>query len=56
MKHPMRGCGPFLHNDRRDRPAPLFSGDTTLYFGGSAAAYMLLPIIPAKPARRSKSR
>src|SRR5487761_1569525 len=20
MKHPMRGCGPFLHNDLRDRP------------------------------------
>ena len=56
MKHPMRGCGPFLHNDRRDRPSPLFSGDTTLYFGGGAAAYMLLPIIPTKPARRMKSR
>ena len=56
MKHPMRGCGPFLHNDPRDRPAPLFSGDTTLYFGRGAAAYVLLPIIPAKPAQRRKSR
>ena len=59
MKHPMRGCGPFLHNDPRDRPAAPFRGETTLYFGAGAAPCLLLPVIPApraKPAKRPRRR
>ena len=56
MKNPMRGCGPFLHNDPRDRPPALFSGRTTLHFGGSAAAYLLLPVIPPRSARAKSPR
>jgi hypothetical protein len=55
MKNPMRGCGPFLHNDPRDRPAGLFGGRTILHFGAAAADYLLLPVIPPRPAK-SKSR
>jgi uncharacterized protein len=56
MKNPMRGCGPFLHNDPRDRPMGLFDGRTVLHFGGGAAAYLLLPVIPAKSAKTKSTR
>ncbi|MDI9332663.1 MAG: CocE/NonD family hydrolase [Alphaproteobacteria bacterium] len=42
------GCGPFVHNDPRDRPADVFGGDVTLHAGPNRAAYLLLPIIPKK--------
>ena len=48
MKNEMRGCGPFLHDDPRDRPAAIFGGRTTLHVAPSRPAYLLLPIIPAK--------
>jgi predicted acyl esterase len=47
MKNPMKGCGPFVHDDENDRPASVFGGKVTLHFGKSAAPYILLPIIPA---------
>ena len=45
---PMRGCGPFLHDDPDTRPADVFGGITTLHFGPDQQAYVLLPIIPSK--------
>ena len=47
MKNPMRGCGPFIHDDPADRPQSLFGGDVTLYFGAKRQAHLLLPVIPA---------
>jgi len=44
FKNELTGCGPFLHNDPRDRPPTAFNGTTTLHFSGGKAAYMLLPI------------
>jgi uncharacterized protein len=46
MKNEFRGCGPFLHDDPRDRPAAIYAGRTTLHMGPDAPAYLLLPIIP----------
>jgi predicted acyl esterase len=46
MKMEFTGCGPFLHNDPRDRPPSIFNGKVTLHAGGERAAYVLLPIIP----------
>src|SRR5690349_10862065 len=43
FKNELRGCGPFLHNDPRDRPAALFGGTTTLHLKDS---YVLIPVIP----------
>ena len=43
FKNELRGCGPFLHNDPRDRPMSVFGGRTTLHFGDS---HLLLPVIP----------
>ncbi len=45
FKNELRGCGPFLHDDPRDRPAAVFDGTTTLHVGPAHAAYLLLPII-----------
>lgn len=42
------GCGPFVHNDARDRPAEIFGGDVTLHAGPNRQAYLLLPVVPAQ--------
>jgi len=46
FKNELTGCGPFLHNDPRDRPEDIFGGDVTLHQGPDQAAYILLPVIP----------
>ena len=48
FKNELKGCGPFLHDDARDRPAGIFNGITTLRFSRGKAPYLLLPIIPPK--------
>jgi predicted acyl esterase len=45
FKNELLGCGPFLHNDPRDRPASIFDGVTTIHLGEDDANYILLPII-----------
>jgi len=56
FKNELTGCGPFLHNDPRDRPPAVFGGTTTLHFSGGKAAYLLLPIIPPKKQATGKKR
>ena len=46
FKNELKGCGPFLHNDPRDRPDEIFGGTTTLHFGPDRAAFVLAPVIP----------
>jgi predicted acyl esterase len=46
FKNELRGCGPFLHDDPRDRPAREFAGRTTLHVGPDRPAWLLLPVIP----------
>jgi predicted acyl esterase len=46
MKYPMKGCGPFTHDDETDRPPQIFGGKVTLHF--ERQPYLLLPIIPPK--------
>jgi uncharacterized protein len=48
MKNPMKGCGPFVHDDPHDRPPTIFAGHTTLHFGPTRHAHLLLPLIPPK--------
>jgi putative CocE/NonD family hydrolase len=45
MKNPMKGCGPFTHDDETDRPPAIFNGKVTLHF--DQQPYVLLPIIPS---------
>jgi hypothetical protein len=47
LPFPARGSGPWMHNDRHDRPADIFSGNTTLHTGPGREANLLLPVIPA---------
>ncbi|WP_203233609.1 CocE/NonD family hydrolase [Streptomyces niveus] len=46
LKNDLTGCGPFLHNDDRDRVAGTYDGHTTVHTGGDHASYLLLPVIP----------
>ncbi|MEA3193204.1 MAG: uncharacterized protein QOD26_1537 [Betaproteobacteria bacterium] len=46
FKNELLGCGPFLHNEPRDRPAAVFGGKTTLHLDSNS--YVLLPVIPPK--------
>jgi predicted acyl esterase len=48
VKFPMKGCGPFLHDDPEDRPPSVFAGRTTLHAGESMSSYLLVPIIPQR--------
>ncbi len=48
FKNELRGCGPFLHDDPRDRPADIFGGKTTLHAGPAQQPYLLVPVIPPK--------
>jgi predicted acyl esterase len=48
MKNPMRGCGPFEHDDPTDRPPAIFDTKVTLHFGAKRQASVLLPVIPPK--------
>lgn len=43
FKNELKGCGPFLHDDPRDRSEEVFGGTTTIHAGS-----ILLPIITAK--------
>jgi len=46
MKNPMKGCGPFVHDDPIDRPPEVFGGRNTLHFSAGNPSYLLLPVIP----------
>jgi len=50
MKYPMRGCGPFLHNDPDDRPPSVFDTVCTLHIDPAQPVQLLLPMIPEKDA------
>ena len=46
MKNEFTGCGPFLHDDPRDRPAGVFDGTTRLHAAPDQENYVILPVIP----------
>jgi predicted acyl esterase len=46
MKNPMKGCGPFVHDDPADRPPEVFGGKVTLHADAQRQPFVLLPIIP----------
>jgi hypothetical protein len=48
MKNPMKGCGPFVHDDEQDRPPEIFGGRVSLHFGAGHVQRLLLPIIPTQ--------
>jgi predicted acyl esterase len=48
MKNPMRGCGPFVHDDETDRPTAIFGGKVTLHMDRRRPAHVLLPVVPKR--------
>jgi predicted acyl esterase len=48
FKNELRGCGPFLHDDPRGRPAAVCGGKNTLHAGPDQEAYVLVLVIPAR--------
>jgi hypothetical protein len=57
FKNELTGCGPFLHDDPRDRPPAIFDGATSLHFSRSKVAFLLLPVVPPKKtAARKRER
>lgn len=44
--YPMKGVGPFTHDDPHDRPPSIFGGRNTLHFDAGRMPYVLLPVIP----------
>ncbi len=46
MKNEFTGCGPFLHDDARDRPLAIYAGTTTIHLDQGLESFVLLPIIP----------
>ena len=48
MRYPMKGCGPFLHDDPDDRPPEVFGRRYTLHFGPGHENWLQLPVIPPK--------
>jgi predicted acyl esterase len=46
FKNELRGCGPFLHDDPRDRPAAVFGGKVTLHSSPERGSYVLVPVVP----------
>jgi predicted acyl esterase len=44
--YPMKGVGPFTHNDPADRPPAIFGGKNTLHFATGKMPYVILPVIP----------
>ena len=47
FKNELKGCGPFLHDDPRDRPPSIFGGKVTIYCGGETPSSILLPVVPS---------
>jgi predicted acyl esterase len=46
FKNDLTGCGPFLHNDTRDRPLEVFGGTNSLHTKGDSVGYLLVPVVP----------
>ena len=46
VPYPLRGVGPFIHSEPRDRPATIFGGKHTLHFAEDQQPWLMLPIIP----------
>jgi predicted acyl esterase len=47
FKNELTGCGPFLHDDPRDRPAEIFVAYNALHADDERVPYVLLPLVPA---------
>ena len=45
FKNDLTGCGPFLHDEPRDRPAEVFANRVTIHAEPSRPSYLVLPVV-----------
>jgi predicted acyl esterase len=45
VPYPLRGVGPFIHGDLRDRPVRIFGAKNSLHFAEDRQPWLMLPII-----------
>jgi predicted acyl esterase len=48
VKRPLTGCGPYRHDDDRDRPPEVFGGQVTLHVDPERPSFLLCPFIPPR--------
>jgi predicted acyl esterase len=46
VPYPLRGVGPFIHADPRNRSPEIYGGKNTLHFNRGRQPWVMLPIIP----------
>lgn len=46
VPYPLRGVGPFIHADSRNRPLEIYGGTNTLHFDRDRQPWIMLPIVP----------
>ena len=46
FKNELTGCGPFLHDDVRNRPPEVFNNQVTVHFGPDRPNWVMVPRIP----------
>ena len=54
FKNELTGCGPFIHDDPRNRPHDVFGGKNTIHITAGKPAYVLLPVIPPVSSRAQR--
>ena len=54
FKNELLGCGPFLHDDPRDRPRRRFAGTTTLHIDQRGSCHVMVPVVSKSLRRKSK--
>ncbi len=50
FKNNLTGCGPFLHDEPRDRPSEVFGNRVTIHTDPADQSFLLLPVVPARTA------
>jgi predicted acyl esterase len=48
FKNELLGCGPFLHDDPRDRRQQLFAGTTTLHIDQKGFCHVMVPVVRSR--------
>ena len=56
MKNPMKGSGPFIHDDETDRPAAVFGGRVTLHVGPGRKSSGAVAGDPAEGVKGGRTR
>jgi predicted acyl esterase len=54
FKNNLTGCGPFLHDEPRDRPAEVFANRVSIHTDPTSQSFLLLPVVQRAVAVRGR--